>query len=59
MFCHMILQLVNPFAFVPTFWAKIFALILVNPHVILKQKQQINNIVFWLLQEECTEMPHA
>lgn len=36
MFCHVILQLVYPFAFVATFWAEILAFLHVNPHVILQ-----------------------
>lgn len=34
-FCHVILQLVDPFAFVATFWAEILAFLHVNPHMIL------------------------
>lgn len=36
MFCHVILQLVEPFAFVATFWAEILAFLHVNPHMILQ-----------------------
>lgn len=38
MLCHVVLQLVHPFALVATFWTQILPLVLVSPHVILQAR---------------------
>lgn len=33
--CHVVLELIHPLALVATVWAEVFALFLVDPHVVL------------------------
>lgn len=33
--CHVVLELIHPLALVATVWAEVFALLLVDPHVVL------------------------
>lgn len=47
MFGHVIFKLVDPFAFIATFWAEIFAFIHMNPHVILKESTSRTECQNW------------